>query len=107
VKRLPSARIAAALLLSLAIFVGAAAQNFSTDNATVIFATAAGASTPLLEEAIDDREENLLASGPSYLQPTIFHPTFFIPVVNRFVSQTTVSANQNLKLYQLNGVLLI
>jgi len=100
-------RVAVALLLSLAIFVGTAAQNFSTDNATVIFATAASASTPLLEEAIYDGDENLPASGPSYLQPTIFRPALFTAATKQSVAQSTNFAKRNLKLYRLNGVLLI
>jgi hypothetical protein len=94
-------------MLSLALFVGTAAQNFSTDNATVIFATAASASTPLLEEAIYEGDENLSVSGPSYLQPTIFRPALFTAAAKQSVVQTANPAKKNLKLYQLSGVLLI
>jgi Na+(H+)/acetate symporter ActP len=100
-------RVTVVLLLSLGIFVGTVAQNFSTDNATVIFATAASASTPLLEEAIYDGDENLPASGPSYLQPTIFRPALFTPTAKQSVVQTASFAKKDLKLYRLNGVLLI
>jgi len=107
VKRLAVARVAVALLLSLALLVSAGAQKVSTDNATVIFATAAGASIPFLEEAIDDGDKNLSAAGPSYLQSTIFCPALFIPAAKRSVSQTTGVAKKDLKLYQIKGVLLI
>jgi len=107
VKRLAVARVAVALLLCLGLFVSAAAQQFSPDNATLIFPTTARASTPLLEVAIDEGDKNLPAPGPSYLQPAIFCPALLDPASKRSVSQTTDSAKKNLKLYQLNGVLLI
>jgi hypothetical protein len=107
VKCLPVAGVAAALLLSLGLFVSAAAQKFSPDSATVIFATAARASTPLLEVAIDESDKNLPAPGPSYLKPTTFRPPLFIPAAKRSDSQTTDAAKKDLKLYQLTSVLLI
>ena len=106
-KCLPVARVAAALLLSLGLFVSAAAQNFSPNNATVIFATAARAATPLLEVAIDESDTNLPAPGPSYLKSTTFRPPFFIPAAKRSDSQTTDAAKKDWKLYQLTSVLLI
>ena len=100
-------RVGVALLLSLGLFVSAAAQKFSPDNAAVIFATAARASTPLLEEAIDDSDKNLLTPGPSCLRPIIFHPALFGLAARRSDSQTTDSAKKDLKLYQLKGALLL
>jgi hypothetical protein len=107
VKRLAVKRVGAALLLCLGLFVSAAAQKFSLDNATVIFATAAWASTALLEEAIDDSDKNLPAPGPSYFQPTIIFPALFVSAAQRFDSPTTGSAKKDLKLYQFKGALLL
>ncbi len=106
-KPLAVERVGVALLLGLGLFVSAAAQQYSPDNATAIFATAARTSTPLLEEAIDDSDKNLLTPGPSYLQPTIFHPALFSLDAQRSDSQTTDSAKKDLKLYQLKGALLL
>lgn len=102
-KCLPVDGVAVALLLSFGLFVSAATQKFSPNNATVIFVTVARASMPLLEEAIDDGDKHLPAPGPSCSH----RPAFLIPAAKRSVSQTTDSAKKNLKLYRLNGVLLI
>jgi len=107
VKRLAVARVAVALLLSLALLVSASAQKVSANSATLLVASAARDPVPFLEEAIVDGDENLPAPGPSYLQPAIFCPALLDPASKRSVSQTTDSAKKNLKLYQLNGVLLI
>ena len=106
-KRLAIARVGVAFLLNFARLGSAAAQTRSTDNAALIVAGADGSRPPVIGEAINDGDENVPAPGQSYLQPTIFRPAFFIPAAKRSVSQTTNSAKKNLKLYQLNGVLLI
>ena len=106
-KRLAVERVGVALLLSLGLFVSAAAQQFSPDNATLIFPTTARASTPLLEVAIDEGDKNLPAPGPSYLQSAVFRPALFAPASKRSVSRTAGAAKKDLKLYQLKSVLLI
>ena len=106
-KRLTVARVAVAFLLSFALLVSAASQKVLANSATLLVASATRDSMPLLEEAIDVGDENLPARGRSYLQPTIFCPALLDPAAKRSVSQATDSAKMNLKLYQLNGVLLI
>lgn len=105
--RLAAERVGVAFLLSLALLVNGAAQKFSPDDATVIFVTAARGFIPLLEEAIDDGEKNLPASGPSYLQPTIFRPALVIAAAKQSDTQTADSTKKNSKLYRQMGVLLI
>jgi hypothetical protein len=107
VKRLAVGRVSVAFLLSFVLLVTAAAQTLSTDNATLIVAGAEGACPPVIGEAINDGDENLPVPSLSFLQPTSFRPAFFIPTAKRSVSQITDSTKRILKLYQLNGVLLI
>ena len=106
-KRLAVARVAVALLLSLALLVSASAQKVSANSATLLVASAARDPVPFLEEAIVDGDENLPAPGPSYLQPAIFCPALFAPASKRSVSRTAGAAKKDLKLYQLKSVLLI
>ncbi|MBI1996027.1 MAG: hypothetical protein HYS66_06145 [Deltaproteobacteria bacterium] len=106
-KRLTVERVGVAFLLSLALLVSAASPKVLPNSATLLVAGAARDFMPLLEEAIDVVDENPLVPGPSYLQPTIFCPALLDPASKRSFSQTAGSAKKNLKLYQLNGVLLI
>jgi hypothetical protein len=107
VKRLAVERVGVAFLLSFALLVSAASQKVLPNSTTLLVAGATRDSMPLLEEAIDVGDENPLVPDPSYLQPTIFCPALLDPASKRSFSQTTDSAKENLKLYQLNGVLLI
>ncbi len=70
-------------------------------------ASAKVAHLPTLEEATDDRDENLPAPGQSYLQPTMICPTRVVPPAMRTFAQTVASAKKNLQRYRLKSALLI